>query len=313
QQCSLFLQQRVRTTTPEKRQELFDAVGRHVLELSLSKFGNFLVSRCLEAGDSALAQAFEDALAGHFLQLSLDSFGCHVVQKLLDCGGSATKDKVIAELLPHPHVLTTKSSVHVVNRILTTPNSPTFFERLARLGTGQWASIVKEDGGSLVVQHMLEDWGPTASSVAAREILDALDEVARTPSGSFIVTNLLDRNSLPFCTKILQVAPHLALDPFGAKVVDKCRRSSRAGPAGIGAFVHAVTTSSANAPPPLVGIASHAQGAQLIVNLLTGHAAPDRDKDALGRTVLEQEGALLSSGGAHGARVVGLCRTALVG
>ncbi|GAA5858580.1 hypothetical protein JCM9279_002856, partial [Rhodotorula babjevae] len=39
QQCSLFLQQRVRTTTPEKRQELFDAVGRHVLELSLSKFG----------------------------------------------------------------------------------------------------------------------------------------------------------------------------------------------------------------------------------------------------------------------------------
>jgi len=66
-------------------------------------------------------------------------------------------------------------------------------------------------------------------------------------------------------------------------------------------------------PPPLVAIASHAQGAQLLVNLLTGHAAPDRDKDTLGRTILEQEGALLSSGGAHGARVVGLCRTALVG
>ncbi|GAA5916459.1 hypothetical protein JCM8208_001673, partial [Rhodotorula glutinis] len=38
QQCSLFLQQRVRSTTQEKRQELFDAVGRHVLELSKSKF-----------------------------------------------------------------------------------------------------------------------------------------------------------------------------------------------------------------------------------------------------------------------------------
>jgi len=90
-------------------------------------------------------------------------------------------------LLPHPHVLTTKSSVHVINRILTTPNSPAFFERLADLGTGQWASIVKEDGGSLVVQHMLESWAPTASSVVAREILDALDEVARTPSGSLCV------------------------------------------------------------------------------------------------------------------------------
>ncbi|GAA5916440.1 hypothetical protein JCM8208_001665, partial [Rhodotorula glutinis] len=38
QQCSLFLQQRVRSTSQEKRQELFDAVGRHVLELSKSKF-----------------------------------------------------------------------------------------------------------------------------------------------------------------------------------------------------------------------------------------------------------------------------------
>ncbi|GAA5920059.1 hypothetical protein JCM8208_000712, partial [Rhodotorula glutinis] len=164
---------------------------------------------------SALAQAFEDALVGHFLELSLDSFGCHVVQKLLDCGGSTTKHKVIAELLPHPQVLTTKSSVHVINRILTTPNSPNLFERLANLGTGQWASIVKEDGGSLVVQHMLEDWAPTASSVVAREILDGLEDVARTPSGSFIVTHLLDRNPLPFCTRIMQLAPKLALDPFG--------------------------------------------------------------------------------------------------
>jgi len=187
-----------------------------------SPAGNFLVSRCLEAGDSALAQAFEDALAGHFLELSLDSFGCHVVQKLLDCGGLTTKDKVIAEcvllslslgpisarpsavaltlaprnrLLPHPHVLTTKSSVHVINRILTTPNSPAFFERLANLGTGQWASIVKEDGGSLVVQHMLESWAPTASSVVAREIVDALDEVARTPSGSLCVRLSLSLSS----------------------------------------------------------------------------------------------------------------------
>ncbi|GAA5913917.1 hypothetical protein JCM8208_004996, partial [Rhodotorula glutinis] len=124
---------------------------------------------------------------------------------------------------------------------------------------------------------------------------------------------LLDRNPLPFCTRIMQLAPKLALDPFGAKVVDKCMRSSRAGPAGIGGFVRAVTTSSGDEPPSLVAIASHAQGAQLLVNLLTGHAAPDRDKNTLGRTILEQEGALLISGGVHGARVVGLCRTALVG
>ncbi|TNY20336.1 armadillo-type protein [Rhodotorula diobovata] len=281
QQCSLFLQQRVRSTaTQEKRQELFDAVGRHVLELSLSKFGalappplalprlgaapwcrasgrsgdgtlistdpplnsagNFLVSRCLEAGDSALAQAFEDAVSGHFLQLSVDPFGCHVVQKLLDCGGPATKDKVVAELLPHPHILTTKSSLHVLNRVLTTPNPPALFERLAEVGKGQWPSIVREEGGSLVVQHMFEDWADAPTSAVAREVLDSVDEVARTPCGSFVVAHLLERNPLPFCTQIMQHAPQLAADPYGAKVVDKCLRTNRAGPAGIGAFVEAV-------------------------------------------------------------------------
>ncbi|BGP52437.1 meiotic PUF protein 1 [Rhodotorula kratochvilovae] len=308
QQCSLFLQQRVRGTTPDKRQDLFDAVGRHVLELSVSKFGNFLVSRCLEAGDSALEQAYEDALAGHFLQLSLDSFGCHVVQKLLDCGGPAAKNRVVEELLPHPQVLTTKSSLHVINRILTTPNPPSFFARLAEMGAGLWASIVKDDGGSLVVQHMLEDWPEACTSAVAREILDQLEDVARSACGSF----LLDRNTLPFCTKIMQHAPALACDPFGAKLVDKCLRPTRAGPAGVSAFVAAIT---AGDHPLLVRIAAHAHGAQLLANLLAGPAAPPAAKDALGRCVLANEGALLAAGaagGGGGARLVVMCRKALV-
>lgn len=164
QQCSLFLQQRVRSTaTQEKRQELFDAVGRHVLELSLSKFGalappplalprlgaapwcrasgrsgdgtlistdpplnsagNFLVSRCLEAGDSALAQAFEDAVSGHFLQLSVDPFGCHVVQKLLDCGGPATKDKVVAACAVPPQ-RSSPSPLLTASRADALPSAP---------------------------------------------------------------------------------------------------------------------------------------------------------------------------------------------
>lgn len=52
QQCSLFLQQKVKSTTPEKRQEIFDAVGKHICELSFSKFGAFKPSRLLELGQA---------------------------------------------------------------------------------------------------------------------------------------------------------------------------------------------------------------------------------------------------------------------
>lgn len=135
------------------------------------------------------------------------------MQKLLDCGGAGTKNRVIEEcvstqcglshmtlpesgthasvaqrrLLPHSQILTTKSSLHVLNRILTIPNPLAFYRRLADLGTGQWASIVKDDGGSLVVQHLLEDWCEASASVVAREILEALGDVAKTACGSLCV------------------------------------------------------------------------------------------------------------------------------
>lgn len=43
QQCSLFLQQRVKTTSPERKRRLLEAVGDHLIELSTSKFGNSLL------------------------------------------------------------------------------------------------------------------------------------------------------------------------------------------------------------------------------------------------------------------------------
>lgn len=61
--------------------------------------------------------------------------------------------------------------------------------------------------------------------------------------------SLLDRNSLPFCTKIMQLAPALAQNHFAAKLVDKCLKPHKAGPAGIAAFVEAVVSSSGCVEP----------------------------------------------------------------
>lgn len=95
QQCSLFLQQRVKNSTnPARKTSLFDAVSKHLYPLSMSKFGkyrvnaqrdcrlihddvpgNFLVSRVLEIGGAELAAPYTTQLAGSFLALSLDQFG----------------------------------------------------------------------------------------------------------------------------------------------------------------------------------------------------------------------------------------------
>ncbi|GAA5886955.1 hypothetical protein JCM6882_009397 [Rhodosporidiobolus microsporus] len=311
QQCSLFLQQRVRTTTDERRRHLFSAVANNVLELSQSKFGNFLVSRCLEAGDLKLAQQFEQSFAGRFLQLALDPFGCHVVQKLLDCGDSATKARIIEELMPHPSTLTQKNAGHVWNRILTTSNPPPFYRRLAEMGTGTWADVVQDDGGSLIVQHVLEDWAEAHTSVVAREVLEKVGEVAKSACGSFVLAHLIDRNALPFCSKIMQLAPELVADNFGARIVERCVRSGRVPTTTLTGFVDALTESDGSNPPLLIQAASHTNGTSLLSSLLSGpptSTISHRDKDKLARCVAAHATVLVQDAGQGGGRLVALCQ-----
>lgn len=90
-------------------------------------------------------------------------------------------------LLPHPETLQSRNACHVWNRILTSPNPPTFFRRLAEMGKGLWSEVVKEDGGSLIVQHMIEDWHEVSTSLVAREILEHVEDVAQTACGSLCV------------------------------------------------------------------------------------------------------------------------------
>ncbi|BGP28168.1 meiotic PUF protein 1 [Rhodotorula toruloides] len=303
QQCSLFLQQKVKSTTPDEMQEIFDAVGKHLCELSFSKFGNFLVSRCLEAGDKQLTQAYEELLTGHFLALSLDPFGCHVLQKLLDCGGAPTKAHVSEELLPHPETLQSRNACHVWNRILTSPNPPTFFRRLAEMGKGLWSDIVKEDGGSLIVQHLIEDWHEAHTSIVAREILERVEDVASTACGAF----LIDRNALPFCTKIMKHAPTLAMDNCAVTLVDKCIRLGRTAPIGMSGFINEIIKASDSEDPLLLHIASHTNGVQLLVSILTGSTSA-REKDKLVRCIKRFEAELMKDGPANGAKLISLCQ-----
>ncbi|GEM11880.1 pumilio-family RNA binding repeat protein [Rhodotorula toruloides] len=307
QQCSLFLQQKVKSTTPDEMQEIFDAVGKHLCELSFSKFGNFLVSRCLEAGDKQLTQAYEELLTGHFLALSLDPFGCHVLQKLLDCGGAPTKAHVSEELLPHPETLQSRNACHVWNRILTSPNPPTFFRRLAEMGKGLWSDIVKEDGGSLIVQHLIEDWHEAHTSIVAREILERVEDVASTACGALIISYLIDRNALPFCTKIMKHAPTLAMDNCAVTLVDKCIRLGRTAPIGMSGFINEIIKASDSEDPLLLHIASHTNGVQLLVSILTGSTSA-REKDKLVRCIKRFEAELMKDGPANGAKLISLCQ-----
>lgn len=67
------------------------AIKPHVVELSMNRFGNFLVSCALQHVKPAVVKEWLEAMHSDLLELSLDQYGCHVVQKLLDHGGSQAR------------------------------------------------------------------------------------------------------------------------------------------------------------------------------------------------------------------------------
>ncbi|GAA5904419.1 uncharacterized protein JCM6883_006486 [Sporobolomyces salmoneus] len=310
QQCSLFLQQRVKTTcTMEKKQRLLESVAKYLFDLSTSKFGNFLVSRCIESADAGIVQLYSQRFVGHFLQLSLDPFGCHVVQKLLDrCDGS-TKEQVINELSPFPNTLLQKPSLHVWNRLLSQPNPPEFYQRLAEMGKTTWSRIVMEEGGSLLVQHMLEDWNSEVhGSIVARELLEGLEEVAMTACGSFVLVAFIDRNFLPFRTRVMELASKLAIDTFGANILERVLKLSKVSSELLSQFIQEITSTREDEeqPPLLLTIASHASGSNLISHLISSSIAPYPDKSKLVRCIAKNSQRLVDEGGIHAAKLLTL-------
>lgn len=87
-------------------------------------------------------------------------------------------------LISHSETLTQKAALHVWNRLLTTPNPPRFYEQLVATGKGLWVEVAKDEGGSLVIQRICEDWSEAHTSSMAREIFDGLEQVATCSCGS---------------------------------------------------------------------------------------------------------------------------------
>ncbi|KAM0747221.1 ARM repeat-containing protein [Meredithblackwellia eburnea MCA 4105] len=227
QQLSLYLQQRVKVEGPNDCDLICSVVGRFVVELSLSKFGNFLVSRCLEVGGADNVANYSESIRGRALEMALDQYGCHPLQKFIDVAGLAVKETIIEELIDHVSTLTQKSSGHVWSKLLATPNPPEFYRRLSETGKRHWDRIARDETGSLIVQSILEKWPEADKSCIGEEALGSLSSLAKSQWGSFVVLHLVEHCAERFRSAILKDAVQLTLDQFGVKAVDKAFRRER--------------------------------------------------------------------------------------
>ncbi|ORZ16322.1 armadillo-type protein [Absidia repens] len=273
QQSSVFLQQRLKTSSVEQRQIIFECIYREAYGLMTNRFGNFLVQRIFELGTPEQIRLLAHTMKGRVLALTCEHFGCHVVQKALDYVDEKTKAMLVTELFENiPETVTHKSACHVWQKIFEirwVHHPVKVMAHMHEALKGRWTEVALDETGSLVIQNIFENLSEPEKRPVINEVLDNMFTIARGQWGNWVIQHILEHaeyskdRELAF-EMVLHRGIQLSMDQFASKVVEKAL--SIGGPCYMSKFIHHISTSSRSQRPriALIDIAGDQYGNYVI-------------------------------------------------
>ncbi|KAG0334738.1 hypothetical protein BG004_000284 [Podila humilis] len=248
QQASIHLQQKLKTSPPEQKVAIIDAILGQAYPLMSNRFGNFLIQRCFEFGTPQQIDALALAMRGNILSLACDPFGCHVVQKALDNVEEDCKARIVTEMFRRIcDTIVHRYACHVWQKVFEirwTDAPPAVMTYVNSAVSGKWASVAVDETGSLVVQNIFENCAEHDKRPVLNEILKSVTTIAKGQWGNWVIQHILEHGSpsdrAAATQKILEDVVALSLDQYASKVVEKTLRMA-AQPSNI---VAAITSAS---------------------------------------------------------------------
>lgn len=246
QQASIFLQQKLKLSTPEHKYELVEAIIAQAYPLMINRFGNFLIQRCFEHGTSEQVVAIAEAIRGNTLVLSMDAFGCHVVQKAFDVVPEEYKAIMVHELLRRiPETVIHRYACHVWQKLFElrwNDSPPQIMKYVNEALRGMWHEVALGETGSLVVQNIFEncleeDKVCTSKGFACiqltkaqrpciNEVLASIDIISHGQFGNWCIQHVCEHGAPADRSRaiehVLRFATEYSTDQFASKVVEKC-------------------------------------------------------------------------------------------
>lgn len=234
QKTSIELQRILCTGSDEIRSSVFTHLYCWIYQLTTSRFGNFVVQKCIEVGNKDQVSRVTHFLKGKVLELSMHQFACHVVQKALIHGDEERKAGIIEELLTQvrPSMLN-KYGGHVWQRVFhvaadlaagTEDSSTSLVKRVHRILRGQWLELAHSGTGSIVIQNLFERSDLEDKAPIMEELLSSFDDVIQNQFGYYVIQHILRNGPMPYRTRtidlILAKASDYSIDMYASKVVE---------------------------------------------------------------------------------------------
>ncbi|KAF9094236.1 hypothetical protein BGX23_002334 [Mortierella sp. AD031] len=212
QQASIHLQQKLKTSPPEQKLQIIDAILGMAYPLMSNRFGNFLIQRCFKFGSPQQIAALAQAMRGNILTLACDPFGCHIVQKAPDNVEEDCKARIVTEMFRRiRETIAHRYACHVWQKV---------FEI-------RWMDAPPAVM-TLVVQNIFENCAEHDKRPVLNEILQSVTTIAKGQWGNWVIQHILEHGSpasrAAVTQKILEDAVNLSLDQYASKVVEKTLR-----------------------------------------------------------------------------------------
>lgn len=83
-QGSRIVQQCFEDGSDSEKDQIYDSIRPHALELMKDVFGNYVIQKILEQGTKKHKEGIYETMKGRIVELTLNTYGCRVVQKALD-------------------------------------------------------------------------------------------------------------------------------------------------------------------------------------------------------------------------------------
>lgn len=229
QQASLALQEKMKSSTDNVTNSIINIVIKQCYPLMVNRFGNFLIQRCIENGDSNQIDRIGSIIDGRTVKLSMDPFGCHVVQKAFEYVTEVRKISMIDELVEHiPETIANGYACHVWQKILElnwTGVPPPIMSYINHALRGTWDKVAVWETGSLVVQNIFENCLPVEKEPAIHDILSNIDTVARGKFGNYVIQHILENGEKRYREKVtkflLENTEVYSVHPQASKIIER--------------------------------------------------------------------------------------------
>lgn len=215
-------------STPGQIQTIIEALRYQVVELIQDLNGNHVIQKCLNKLSPADAQFIFDAVGRHCVDVGTHRHGCCVLQRCIDHASGEQKAWLIRQISNNAFTLVQDPFGNYVVQYILDLNEPVFTEPLVAMFAGRVGQLSRQKFSSNVIEKCLRCAQEPSKDMLIEEMLATpaeLERLLRDSFANYVVQTALDYANPNMKTRLIDairpILPQIRTTPYGRRIQAK--------------------------------------------------------------------------------------------